>query len=539
MSMIPDTGGEINSIAERSLLGETLSNHSIVGDMLATVRREHYHTFAHGLIHATIADLHSRGVTVDIVTVGQAIAEKGLMTEIGGVYYLADLMDSRSVAREWQHWAGIIKDTAQRRDIIRMANEMAERAGDMGESPGDIMQAIEARCRDTAGVGAKSWWNPKTTAQLIATAKKPEWMVQRLLVARQPCIVGAAKKGMKTSSMLDLGVSLATATPFLGRFPVYKKHRVAFVSGESGDFTTLETVQRISAARGSEPPDITWNFEMPRLNDPRDLSELTRAVKGGGYGAMFLDPLYLMLLATGDASNASNLFAMGPLLSAVSRACLDADCTPILIHHAKKSIAAPNQPMELEDLSFAGVQEFARQWLLLSRRAPFRPGSGKHELWLSAGGSCGQGGLWAVNIDEGQLDDDFGGRKWDVEVVAATDAIEREQDVKEDRKTEAASRRERSYDTKLLTTLDTADPQRQGVGYSHLRGLSGLGGDQMTRTTARLIASGILEDVLDFVVTTANGGIRAARGIRRRDLSEKPKSKTEPEFEFVPTEDEY
>src|SRR5262249_22080578 len=79
---------------------------------------------------------------------------------------------------------------------------------------------------------------------------------------------------------------------------------------------------------------------------------------------------------------------------------------------------------QLEDLAYAGVQEFARQWILLSHRSPFDPDDpdGKHELWLNAGGSAGHSLLRAVNIFEGKLGDDFGGRAWRTEFFLPTDA---------------------------------------------------------------------------------------------------------------------
>ena len=128
---------------------------------------------------------------------------------------------------------------------------------------------------------------------------------------------------------------------------------------------------------------------------------------------MFLDPLSLCLLDGAQAGAASNLYDVGPRLRSAAQACLDAGATPVFVHHttkggARQGAGAP----DLEDLAFAGVGAFARQWLLVRRRAPYRPGSGRHQLVLAAGGSAGHSGCWHVDVDEGALQEDFSGRRW-------------------------------------------------------------------------------------------------------------------------------
>jgi hypothetical protein len=64
----------------------------------------------------------------------------------------------------------------------------------------------------------------------------------------------------------------------------------------------------------------------------------------------------------------------------------------------------------------------SRQWLLLSRREPYRPGEGQHRLRLNIGGSAGQSGRYDLDVCEGQLELDFRGRRLDVRVSEVADS---------------------------------------------------------------------------------------------------------------------
>jgi hypothetical protein len=256
----------------------------------------------------------------------------------------------------------------------------------------------------------------------LAEATFPrEWLVRDVLLAGQPCVVGGPIKCLKTSLVIDLAVSLGTGTPFLGRFPVTKPRRVALFSGESGEATIQETASRVCRARGKTLGAgcrVHWGFRLPRLGSDSDCRELGALVTEHSIEVVIIDPLYLCLIAGGETVSASNLFEVGAVLLRVAETCSKAGATLVVVHHSTKGAAARKAvtPSPLYDLAYAGIGEFARQWMMLNRTTTYVDGSGFHDLVLSIGGSAGHSSRWRVRIDEGRPGGGAGGRVWKTRV---------------------------------------------------------------------------------------------------------------------------
>jgi replicative DNA helicase len=267
-----------------------------------------------------------------------------------------------------------------------------------------------------------------SSAALEQLDARHRWLIKHVLVRDQPVLLGGPKKSLKTSVMLDAAISLGTGRPFLGKFEVPERVRVAVLSGESGQITIRETALRIAKAKGVQLAacDVLWGFDLPRLGVEADLRALSAALRDNNVGVVFIDPAYLCLLAGSSDLQANNMFQVGPLLLKVARICQETGTTLVLVHHTTKPAGMlrmqSGEPLELEDLAYSGFQEFARQWLLVNRRQKYEAGSGKHLLWLNIGGSAGHSGCWGVDVEEGALDDDFGGRRWQVQVRSVEEA---------------------------------------------------------------------------------------------------------------------
>lgn len=408
----------------------------------------------------------------------------------------------------------------------------AREPGDDDEpAPDDRGDSCEPGCDDEPPEAPAGFeWKAVSLPTLIVSAKRPDMLVKRVLVARQPLIVGAPQKTLKTSVMCDMAVSLATGAPFLGHFDVYRPVKVALFSGESGEWTLAQTLARVCLARGLDPDATVGKMViqpdgLPQLSNAAHMDYLRRMLAREGVEVFIIDPLYLTLLSglKGDPNQAANLYAMGPLFQNVTGACLQAGATPCLVHHTQRAAARSREPLGLEDLAYSGVAEFARQWMLMSRRENYdgsRPGS--HQLWLNAGGSAGHGGLWALDIEEGEAGDDLGGRVWDVTVSTATDARQSVKDRRSAERRDEQADREHREEQAVAAAVDELAAQgtwldaygRPSAGYTQARTLAGLNGDRMNQAVARLAKAKVIIEV-SVSVKAGKGAKRPGRGLQR------------------------
>lgn len=110
------------------MLGAILINPELLEQTVAIVRPEQFFRRAHRSILQAILRLDEQKIVPDFITLRAELERHGEMEEIGGPAYVSALTDGIPRSTNVEYYAGIVRETAVRRELIELGNTLTTEA---------------------------------------------------------------------------------------------------------------------------------------------------------------------------------------------------------------------------------------------------------------------------------------------------------------------------------------------------------------------------------------------------------------------------
>lgn len=132
-----------NLEAERSVLGGILLDNQVINAVLEVINAADLYSEAHKKIFRAITEIYDRNEPVDLITLSSFLTDRNQLTQIGGMTYLASLVDNVPSSANAAHWAKIIREKAVIRQLISAANNILAKSYETGAEIDDILDRAE------------------------------------------------------------------------------------------------------------------------------------------------------------------------------------------------------------------------------------------------------------------------------------------------------------------------------------------------------------------------------------------------------------
>jgi hypothetical protein len=197
--------------------------------------------------------------------------------------------------------------------------------------------------------------------------KPPEWGIQACWSKRGFGMMAGEAKTHKTWVAIDLALSIASGSPFLGRYEVLDRGPVLFLEAEVRARSMAYRTKLIAAnkglgfsmqgdhilARGSEPVHL-WRSTHIDLSDQDTIDQVRAEVKRIGAVMVIFDPLQMML---GNKSENSSQ-DMRQVLTPLSELSIEMDTGVCVVHHFSKPPTDPKSNARRSGQRTSGTQFF-------------------------------------------------------------------------------------------------------------------------------------------------------------------------------------
>ncbi len=132
--------------AEQSVLGGLLLDNNAWDNVAERVVAGDFYSRSHRIVFECIGTLIEKGNPVDLITLSEALENQQTIEDVGGFVYLAEMMRNTPSAANIYAYADIVRERAVTRELIKVANEIADASYDpQGRPSSELLDFAESK----------------------------------------------------------------------------------------------------------------------------------------------------------------------------------------------------------------------------------------------------------------------------------------------------------------------------------------------------------------------------------------------------------
>jgi replicative DNA helicase len=232
--------------AEQSVLGGLLLDNETWDRVGERVVARDFYSRSHRITFETIAALIELGNPIDLITLSEALENEQKLEDAGGFAYLAEMMRNTPSAANITAYADIVRERAVTREMISVANEIAEAGYDpQGRTSADLLDFAETKIFAIAEQRANKSEGPENITSVLA---KTVDRIEQLCSAPNDGVTGVssgfADLDKMTAGFQKSDLIIVAARPSMGK-------------------TTFAMNIAENAAMTEDKPALIFSLEMP------------------------------------------------------------------------------------------------------------------------------------------------------------------------------------------------------------------------------------------------------------------------------------
>ena len=232
--------------AEQSVIGGLLLDNDTWDRVSERVVAQDFYSRAHRVIFESIGALIELGEPVDLITLSESLENDQKLEDAGGFVYLAEMMKNTPSAANITAYAEIVRERAVTREMISVANEIAEAGYDtQGRTSADLLDFAETKVFKIAEQRANKSEGPENiTSVLEKTVDRIEKLYQQPHDGVTGVSTGFADLDKMTAGLQPSDLIIVAARPSMGK-------------------TTFAMNLAENAAMMQDKPALIFSLEMP------------------------------------------------------------------------------------------------------------------------------------------------------------------------------------------------------------------------------------------------------------------------------------